>query len=66
MSFVPTIGESECLCRKLKNLMEVKKQTAAAYKKPDLQGKMDAVVLHTSWYVPERSISFYSEGDLKF
>ena len=44
MSLAPTIGESECLCGKLKNLMEVKKQTAAAYKKPDLQGKMDAAV----------------------
>ena len=44
-------------CGQLKNLMEVK-NTAAAYKKPVLQGKMDAVVQHTSWYVPERSVSY--------
>ncbi len=52
-------------CGQLKNLMEVKKQTAAAYKKPVLQGKMDAVVQHTSWYVLERSVSYLWRGRLE-
>ena len=52
-------------CGQLKNLMEVKKQTAAAYKKPVLQGKMDAVGQHTSWYVPERSVSYLWRGRLE-
>ena len=42
-----------------------KKQTAAAYKKPVLQGKMDAVVQHTSWYVLERSVSYLWRGRLE-
>jgi hypothetical protein len=53
-------------CGQLKNLMEEKKQTAAAYKKkPVLQGKMDAVVQHTSWYVLERSVSYLWRGRLE-
>ena len=51
-------------CRQLKNLMEVKK-TDATYKKPVLQGKMDAVVQHTSWYAPERSVSYLWRGRLE-
>ena len=41
------------------------KKTAAAYKKPVLQGKIDAVVQHTSWYVPERSVSYLWRGRLE-
>ncbi len=53
-------------CRKLKNLMEVKKEkTAAAYKNLVLQEKMDAVVQHMSWYVLERNVSFLWRGKLE-
>ena len=34
-------------------------------KKPVLQGKMDAVVQHTSWYVLERSVSYQWRGRLE-
>jgi len=64
MSLAPTIGESECFCGKLKNLMEVKKQTTAAYKKPDFQGK-NGYCCATYVMVCARSVSFLWRGRLE-
>ena len=49
--------ENQSVLRTIEKPHGGKKQTAAAYKKPVSQGKMDAVVQHTSWYVPERKFS---------
>ena len=57
--------ENQSVLRTIEKPHGGKKQTAAAYKKPVLQGKMDAVVQHTSWYVPERSVSYLWRGRLE-
>jgi hypothetical protein len=49
---------------KLKNLMEVKKQTTAAYKKPDFQGK-NGYCCATYVMVCARSVSFLWRGRLE-
>jgi hypothetical protein len=51
-------------CGKLKNLMEVKNQTTAAYKKPDFQGK-NGYCCATYVMVCARSVSFLWRGRLE-
>ncbi len=55
-------------CEKIENLLEEKTiscQDFVSIQKPVLQGKVDAAMWHTLWYVTERSISYLWRGRLE-